>query len=132
MPNSGLDTMINLNQKASIARMFKLFTKVSAGLVSFRKKLKESLLRKGQEINDAAGTDDGAKEEVQVDVKGKGKARANAAALASDVASKWVKDVLALKQQFDDIWKDSCDINRDVETTLNEVKSIPTIFLCVG
>lgn len=123
MPNSGLDVMINLNQKDSIARMYRLFNKVPEGLSSFRKVLKESLLQKGQEINDTVANDDCNKDETQVDVKGKGKPRASQNALASDVASKWVKDVLSLKAQYDEIWKDACESNRDVETTLNEVRS---------
>lgn len=113
--------MIYLGQKDSIARMFRLFNKIPTGLAQFRKGLKEALLHKGQEINDAVTSEEVVKEEPQTDVKGKGKARANTGAVASDVASKWVKDVLDLKAQFDSIWKDSCESNRDVETTLNEV-----------
>jgi cullin 3 len=113
--------MINLKQKDSIGRMFRLFTKVPSGLASFRRGLKDSLLRKGQEINDAILNDDGGRDELQVDVKGKGKARANAGNLSADIASKWVIEVLTLKGQFDEIWKDSCESNRDVESTLNEV-----------
>lgn len=49
--------MIYLGQKDSIARMFRLFNKIPTGLAQFRKGLKEALLHKGQEINDAVASE---------------------------------------------------------------------------
>ncbi|KAI5122284.1 hypothetical protein M0805_002364 [Coniferiporia weirii] len=122
MPNSGLDNMLDLDQKDNLARMHRLFSMVETGLPTLKRALKESALRRGMELNqtyvdDVALQDDAVA--VDGDVKGKGKAR-NTVATSVDVAFKWVEGVLGLKDKFDQVWKQCFFSDREVETTLNE------------
>ena len=56
--------------------------------------------------------------------KGKGKARATTQSDALSSALRWVQDVLNLKDKFDTAWEKSFQSNRDVESTLNEVRQL--------
>ena len=121
--NSGLDTMIDLNQKDNLARLYRLFIMVPAGRTTLRRALKDSILRRGIEINRAYG-DENSPDNVAIipdDPKGKGKARAPAAPV--DIASKWVEDVLSLKDKFDQYWRHCFESDREFETSCNEVRA---------
>jgi cullin 3 len=132
MPNSGLDIMIDTDKTDDLARLYRLFIMVPTGLLCLRKTLKDSIARRGKEINRASsGTEVG---EEDVDVvgndddavtkakgKGKGKARAVAGAQTMSLALKWVQDVLDLKDTFDNVWKRAFQSDRDLESALNEV-----------
>ncbi|EIW83862.1 Cullin-domain-containing protein [Coniophora puteana RWD-64-598 SS2] len=142
MPNSGLDTLIDLNRLDDLSRLYRLFTMVPPGLPTLRRALKDSILRRGREINQAstsadamqaaaaaadamqaaaAAADDDADVEDAAKGKGKGKAReAPAGSQMLSMALKWVQDVLDLKDKFDYLWKQSFDGNREIEGTLNE------------
>ena len=131
MPNSGLDAMIDSDRMDDLARLYRLFTKVSAGLPCRRKSLRETVIRRGKEINESSssvggeGADSGEDDAMEGSAKGKGKAKAqpppNAASQTLSLALKWVQDVLDLKDKFDKIWSKAFQSDRDLESSLNEV-----------
>jgi cullin 3 len=131
MPNSGLDIMIDTDKTDDLARLYRLFAMVPTGLLCLRKTLKDSIARRGKEINrassgtevgeediDVVGNDDAA---TKAKGKGKGKARTVAGAQTMSLALKWVQDVLDLKDMFDNVWKRAFQSDRDLESALNEV-----------
>ncbi|PIL35566.1 transcription factor [Ganoderma sinense ZZ0214-1] len=130
MPNSGLDAMIDSDRVDDLARLYRLFTRVSAGLPCLRKSLRETIIRRGKEINESSssaggeGVDSGGEDDgMDGSGKGKGKAKArppNAASQTLSLALKWVQDVLDLKDKFDKIWSKAFQSDRDLESSLNE------------
>ncbi|KAF8135043.1 Cullin-domain-containing protein [Boletus edulis] len=92
MPNSGLDSMIDLDKVEDLNRLFRLFTLVPTGLPILRRSLKDSTLRRGKDINP----------------------------VTLSLALKWVQDVLDLKDRFDRLWKKAFESNRELESALNE------------
>ena len=129
MPNSGLDAMIDSDRIDDLARMYRLFTKVSPGLPTLKRALRETVIRRGRQINEAgtsvADGGDSQEEEVpEPSSKAKGKAKArppNATSQTLTLALKWVQDVLDLKDKFDKIWTRSFLSDRELESSLNEV-----------
>ncbi|KAF8420313.1 Cullin family-domain-containing protein [Boletus edulis BED1] len=129
MPSSGHDSMIDLDKMEDLNRLFRLFTLVSTGLPTLRRSLKDSILRRGKDINQSSITID-VVEDVDVDAdnvdatgtaaKGKGKGRARDPPQTLFLALKWVQDVLDLKDRFDRLWKNALESNREVESALNE------------
>jgi cullin 3 len=124
--NSGLDIMIDTDKKADLARMYKLFIKVRTGLPCLRRAIKETIARRGKEINNqglasGSGGADGADGDDAPEPSAKGKGKAPAGSHVLQVALKWVEDVLALKDKFDDIWTNSFESDRELESGLNEV-----------
>lgn len=127
MQNSGLENMIDMDQIDNLARLYRLFSSVPTGLPNLRRFLKDSIERRGKELNGNSGDDDGdAKDDedgfVMVDNDPKGKGKARVAAASIDDASKWVEGVLRLKDKFDYIWEKAFDADRQIETSLNEVR----------
>lgn len=128
MPNSGLDMMIDLNKLDDLARLYRLYQPVPGGPHVLKKALRESITRRGKELNDLslgpAGNDgegeDGDEDNAKRKDKGKGKARPVPSATP---AIKWVQDVLDLKDKFDRVWRDAFKSDRDIEAALNEVRS---------
>ncbi|KAI0359841.1 Cullin-domain-containing protein [Trametes cingulata] len=129
MPNSGLDAMIDSDRIDDLARLYRLFTKVPAGLPCLRKALRETVIRRGKEINDASaglagdGAESQEEEAAEPSAKAKGKAKArppNPASQTLTLALKWVQDVLDLKDKFDTIWRKAFQGDRDLESGLNE------------
>lgn len=131
MPNSGLDAMIDSDRLDDLARLYRLFTRVTAGLPCLRKSLRETVIRRGKEINDAStglGGDGAESQEEEAaaepSAKAKGKAKArppNPASQTLALALKWVQDVLDLKDKFDTMWSKAFQSDRDLESGLNEV-----------
>ncbi|KAJ3518485.1 hypothetical protein NMY22_g13651 [Coprinellus aureogranulatus] len=124
MPNSGLDMMIDMNKLDDLARLYRLYQPVSGGLSVLKKALRESITRRGKELNDASlgsagndGDEDGEEDGAKRKDKGKAKARPVPGATP---AIKWVQDVLDLKDKFDSVWKDAFKSDRDIEAALNE------------
>lgn len=122
--------MIDLDKIEDLNRLFRLFTKVPTGLPTLRRALKDSVLRRGKDINQSSIATDVA-EDIDIDVddadatttgpKGKGKGKARAPPQTLTLALKWVQDVLDLKDRFDRLWKQAFQSNREVESALNEV-----------
>lgn len=134
--------MIDLDKVEDLNRLYRLFTKVATGLPALRRSFKDSILRRGKDINQSSIATDAA-EDVDVDVdeadamagskgKGKGKARAQGPPQTLALALKWVQDVLDLKDRFDRLWKTAFDNNREVEGALNEVFTHDQLLLCAN
>lgn len=132
MPNSGLGSMIDLDKVEDLNRLHRLFTMVPTGLPILRRSLKDSILRRGRDINQSSITTD-ITEDADVDIdeadatmtaskgKGKGRTRAQGQPQALTLALKWVQEVLDLKDRFERLWKQAFASNREVESALNEV-----------
>ncbi|KAG8916522.1 Cullin-3, partial [Tulasnella sp. 417] len=82
MPSSGLEFMIDGDRTDDLARMYRLFIRVPEGPPTLQKALKESVIRRGKEVNalvtagplnDAGAEGDGEGEEAAEDTKAKGK-----------------------------------------------------------
>ena len=118
--------MIDLDKFEDLARMYVLFGMVPTGLPALKGALKESIIRRGQEINannaTTRGGDAADEDEPDEAPKGKGKARApGAAAQTLTLALNWVQDVLDMKDKFDKIWTDSFKSDRELESGINGV-----------
>lgn len=130
MPNSGLDIMIDLDKLDDLARLYRLFSMVPAGVPTLRKALRETVIRRGRDISSASVSmegDDPQEEDVagkSSKAKGKGKARANAGSQVLLLALKWVQDVLDMKDKFDKLWTDAFRNDREIESSVNEVRAV--------
>ncbi|GBE88007.1 Cullin-domain-containing protein [Sparassis latifolia] len=126
MANSGLDVMIDSDKLDDLARLYRLFIMVPEGLPCLKKALRETIVRRGKDINAASLSTELEDPSVDAEIegakgKGKGKARAtNTGAQTLQVALKWVQDVLDLKDKFDNIWSRSFRSDRDLESGTNE------------
>jgi cullin 3 len=132
MPNSGLDVMVDLDKLDDLNRLYRLFIMVPNGLPTLRRSFKDSILRRGREINLASTSvdagqdvDDGDLNDVET-TKGKDKSQGRAAAGPPTLALalKWVQNVLDLKDKFDCIWRRAFENNRELESSLNEVGAL--------
>ncbi|KII89964.1 hypothetical protein PLICRDRAFT_572234 [Plicaturopsis crispa FD-325 SS-3] len=124
-PDSGLDFMVDFDRIDDLARMYRLFLMVPTGLPILRRSFKDSIVRRGKDINRAAFGGDGEDDQTSIkvedsDIKGKGKARATGSSQTLTLALKWVQDVLDLKDKFDNVWKCSLRSDRDIETSYTE------------
>ncbi|KAG6817343.1 hypothetical protein H0H87_009942 [Tephrocybe sp. NHM501043] len=126
MPNSGLDNMIDTDKTDDLSRLYRLFVSVPTGLPTLKRSLKESVARRGLEINQTSSgeIEDG---DVAVGVedegnKGKGKVRSTASKATQklELALKWVQDVLDLRDKFIAVWERAFNKDREVESSLNE------------
>lgn len=123
---SGLDAMIDNNKTSDLSRLFRLCQKIGKGLKCLETSLKKSIIRRGQEINvvsigDEFGDAEAEEKEVeQSSNKVKGKARPKASGI--EPATKWVQDVLNLKDKFDLVWKNCFESNRAIESAYNDVR----------
>ena len=132
-PDSGLDIMINSDRTDDLSRLYRLFITVPEGLKTLKEALKTSILRRGLDINQsseliAANVDKDKETSVNSeDRKGKGKAKASIT--NAEVASKWVEEVLTLKDLFDKYWKECFDTNREIVVACNEVCLLDTFML---
>ncbi|KAG8906798.1 Cullin-3 [Tulasnella sp. 403] len=132
MPSSGLDAMVDADKVDDLARMFRLFITVPTGLPVLRKALRESIMRRGGDINamdangvlEGEGEGDGDADEAMEDPKGKGKKRAGptrgAASRASESALQWMQSVLDLKDRYERLLKVCFADNILVQTTISE------------
>ena len=124
MPNSGMESMIDTDKIQSLTLMYKLFKRVAAGIPSIRKAFKESIIRRGNEINLNAEFDV-AEESVEGGSSSKGKGKAKQRVTGSQTlqqALKWVLDVLELKDKFRRVWLEAFSSDRDLETAMVEVR----------
>lgn len=125
-PNSGLDSMIDLDKLDDLTRLYSLSLMVPTGLPCLKKAWRDRIVRRGKEINSSSipveGGDFAAEDEVDdAKSKGKGKARVpNPAAQTLSLALKWVQDVLDLKDKFHRIWLEAFSSDRDLEASLTE------------
>ncbi|KAJ6494801.1 Cullin-domain-containing protein [Mycena vitilis] len=113
MESSGLDAMIDLNKMNDMARLYRLFVTVPAGLPCLKRALKDSVRRRGETINQASLGFEGGDGELPKSHQPQG-------AKTLTLALAWVQDVLNLKDSFDKIWKEAFSSDRELESTLNE------------
>ncbi|KAJ7104186.1 Cullin-domain-containing protein [Mycena belliarum] len=116
METSGLDAMIDLNKTNDMARLYRLFVMVPAGLPCLKRALKDSVRRRGEGINQVSLGLEGGDGEATTSKSRPAASGAQTLALAL----KWVQDVLDLKDLFDKIWKDAFSCDRELESNLNE------------
>lgn len=115
--------MLDLDRFDDLARLYRLSVMIPTGLASLKRALKDSVLRRGAELNQTvdddrpAGSAEAGENEPS---SGKGKAKAITPNLA-DAAAKWVEDVLGLKDKFDQIWRQCFSSDHEIETSVNEV-----------
>lgn len=107
--------MIDLNKTNDMARLYRLFITVPAGLPCLKRALKDSIRKRGEVINQTSSMIEGADGETA------SKPRPAAGAQTLALALKWVQDVLDLKDLFDKIWREALSCDRELESTLNEV-----------
>jgi len=124
MPNSGMGSMIDADKFQSLTLMYKLFKRVPTGIPSIRKAFKESIIRRGTELNLNAEFDVMEEpDEGGSSSKGKGKAKQRlTGAQTLQQALKWVRDVLELKDKFRRVWSEAFSSDRDLETAMVEVR----------
>ena len=123
MPNSGLDTMLDMDKIEDLSRLYRLFIMVHEGLPTLRRAIRNSIVRRGKDINNANVGDGGDQDEEEPEDakgKGKGKARAQTGSQTLQLALKWVEDVLQLKDKFDSIWAKAFRSDREIESSMNE------------
>lgn len=114
--------MLDLDRFDDLARLYRLSVMIPTGLASLKRALKDSVLRRGADLNqtvDDAGSAEAGENEPS---SGKGKAKAITPNPA-DAAAKWVEDVLGLKDKFDQIWRQCFSSDHEIETSVNEVSS---------
>lgn len=115
--------MVDASKVEDLARLYRLCSGIQTGLPCLKRALKASISRRGKEINrlsvvvdeveeDQAGADEG-------DAKRKG--RIAKIKSANTGASRWVQDVLDLKDRFETIWKNCWQSDREIESSINEV-----------
>lgn len=132
MPSSGLDVMVDGDKTDDLARMYRLFMKVPEGPPTLQRALRESVIRRGKEVNalatagpsnDADAEGDGEGEEAAEDTKAKGKKKALAskgvASRATEAALQWMQSVLDLKDKTDKLLKLCFADDLSVQTTLS-------------
>lgn len=124
----GLEAMIENDSINDLSRLYRILSMVSTGIPSLRRTLKDSITRRGREVNDASlrmGQPDGDADEAMEDaLKGKGKGKEKppgATTYALSVAHKWVEDVLGLKDKFNRILKNAFSNDVGVQTSIIEV-----------
>lgn len=131
MPNSGMDSMIDADKIQSLTLMYKLFKRVTTGISVIRKAFKESIVRRGSEINSNAEFD--AEEPAGGESGSKGKCKAKPRVTGSQTlqqALKWVQDVLELKDKFNRVWSEAFSSDRELETAVVEVR-LCVAYACV-
>lgn len=122
--------MVDLDRVEDLTRMYRLFNMVPTGLPTLKRAIRGSVIRRGKEINQrASGVSTNG--EVVVDVgeedegsKKKGKGKAGQAAQTLNLALQWVQDVLDLKDTFDRLWTAAFLSDREIESSLTEVRYI--------
>ena len=132
---TGLDVMIDADKIEDLARLYRLYKMVPKRLPCLTRSLKESIARRGKEINDPSL---GA-ESFDVNVGGeggtglrsqdKGKATAQPPSAGALPAIKWAQDVLDLKDKFDSLWKRAFDNDREIKSSLSKVSYLAYVTL---
>ncbi len=133
MENSGLDVMIDTDKIEDIARLYRLYSMVPTGMICLKRALKDSVFRRGRDINQSSSSADWDEpddtQDDNANAKGKGKSKPSASGVQTlGLALKWVQDVLDLKDKFDIVWKRAFSSDRELESALDEVASFRSNF----
>ena len=129
LPNSGMDSMIDADKVQTLTLMYKLFKRVATGVPAIRRAFKESIIRRGSEINSNAEFDVEEPAGGEGGSKGKGKARPRVTGSQTlQQALKWVQDVLGLKDKFSRVWSEAFSSDRELETAMVEVRFVQLMY----
>lgn len=128
--NSGLDVMLDNDKFEDLSRLYRLCNMITVGIHKLKVALKESIIRRGKDINKVSlgeelGVDEGDELKGISGIKPKGNT------LGVDSATTWVSNILSLKDKVDVAWKTSFQSNRDIEIALNEVSHIRSVSCSV-
>lgn len=108
---ANLDTNVRLD----LSRMYKLFSRVPAGLNEMRTAISKYIVRLGAEINNSVHADLPAS-------SSKPKAPSDKAAPPSiQTANRWVEQILELQEKFDRILERAARKDKSFQTAFNEV-----------
>ncbi|KAI9249557.1 Cullin [Sporodiniella umbellata] len=102
MKSSGLEVMLDTDEYKDLLRMYNLFSRVPAGLNEMRSFINRYILSLGSQINQRINTDFKAE-------KG-----------SSQVAIRWVQEVLDLQDRFDTILDKAAKKDKSFQTVFNE------------
>lgn len=150
---TGLDYMIDLEQIQHLTRLYRLFTLTPDGMPLLKRALRDSILRRGKDVNRVSQSIDNVEKEAtanssganaaesaggdsvtDADTSGKAKGKAKekkrppphaGAQQTLQLALKWVQDILDLKDKFENVWKSAFSKDRELESALNEVRNPP-------
>ncbi|KAK2463401.1 hypothetical protein APHAL10511_004487 [Amanita phalloides] len=125
LQNSGLDVMVDSSRTDDLARLYRLCSGIQTGLPCLKRALKDSITKQGKEINRLSLIVDEAEEDQAAADEGDARRKGKIAKIksANAGASKWVQDVLDLKDRFDIIWKTCWQSDREIESAMNEAFS---------
>ncbi|KAK9710592.1 hypothetical protein K7432_008351 [Basidiobolus ranarum] len=109
MENSGLVAMLANDKNDDLFRMYKLFTRVQSGHDEMKTAIKEYIKKLGNTINsNCEGTD-------TVGSTGKGQG----AIATTNIALRWVQDVLDLKDKFDQVLEQATGKDKQFQIAIN-------------
>lgn len=128
---SGLDTMIDNSKFEDLSRLFKLCIMVPTGLGSLSSALKGSILRRGKQVNEASSSDLFVEIEGHARETDKRKGKARPPTTNNQPALQWMQSVLDLKDRFDRMWKTSFQSNRELESSMNNVRRPVSTCSCL-
>ncbi|KAI8086346.1 Cullin [Halteromyces radiatus] len=112
MPNSGLENMLNTDKYQDLSRMYKLFSRVPAGLNEMKIAISKYILQRGTDINQHINTD------ILTNCNTKQKSTTSAG--GAQTAIRWVEQVLELQTKFDRILEISANKDKAFQTAFNE------------
>ena len=113
--------MVDSSKVEDLGRLYRLCSGIETGLPCLKRALKDSITRQGKDINRLSLVVDEADEEQAEEGDAKKKGRIAKIKSANTGASKWVQDVLNLKDKFETIWKNCWQSDREMESSINEV-----------
>ncbi|KAI8146282.1 Cullin [Fennellomyces sp. T-0311] len=116
MKHSGLDSMLSADKYGDLSRMYKLFSRVPAGLNEMRTAIKNYIMQLGAEINKTISADlaaSGSKASRTLAEKG-------SVGGGAQTAIRWVEQVLALQGKFDRILELAANKDKSFQTAFNE------------
>ncbi|KAI9472899.1 Cullin [Zychaea mexicana] len=119
MQHSGLDSMLSADKYGDLSRMYKLFSRVPAGLNEMRTAIKNHIMQLGAEINKTINADlaaSGSKSTLAARTPAE---KANAGS-GAQTAIRWVEQVLALQEKFDRILELAANKDKSFQTAFNE------------
>ncbi|KAJ5908852.1 hypothetical protein N7495_001534 [Penicillium taxi] len=114
IPDTGVRNMLDRNLLDELKAVYRLSARVDKKKEALVKVLNERIVELGDEIN-AVSLLPPAKADKKTEKDGKEKAVAVPATVS---AIQWVDSILALKKQFDIVWKTSFDSDQGIETSM--------------
>ncbi|KAG2219618.1 hypothetical protein INT45_011343 [Circinella minor] len=129
MKHSGLDSMLSADKYGDLSRMYKLFSRVPAGLSEMRRSIKNYIIQLGAEINKTINADLAASgsrsSSTRIIEKGGSSStgpssNSGGSGSGAQTAIRWVEQVLALQEKFDRILEFAANKDKSFQTAFNE------------